>query len=413
MATRAPAFEHPPLARNRDFLFLWFGQGVSQIGVRVQQLALVWWALENGGTMAAVSSALVATSLPFVVAGLFAGVLADRCDRRGLMVTCESLNGAVVLVLAVLAWSGQLTFPVLILATTIVSTMGAFFSPAAMSAIPDLVRERDLMRANSLQEMTAQSAMVLGPALGGVLLAWLGVPAAFLANAVCYLVSGACLLALRLSRRAEAAPGESVWRQLLGGFDVLKESRAVATLLALFAVANFFLVPVTVFLPYYAKEVFRVGAGGLGMLEGAIGAGMIVGAVVLMRRGAVSRRRLVIQAGVAVPGLCLALMGLWERFPAFLGALFLLGAALSVLNVVSMTYFQETVPPAKLGRFMGLLMTLIMALMPLSYAAAGLATLGIEAGAVMLGSGAVLMVLGLCLPLIRALRSLDGEARHG
>ncbi len=410
---------HPTLGRNRDFLLLWSGQGVSQIGTKVLQLALVWWALENGGSLAAVSGALVATSLPFVIVGLFAGLLADKFDRRTLMIACEAGNGFFVAALAYLAFTDQLTLPLLMAGTALVSTLGAVFSPAAMAAIPDLVDEPDLLRANSLQEMTAQGALVFGPALGGALLATIGAPAAFLATAITYGLSSLCMLAFRLERRAsapnasEAPAAPHLLQELVGGFAVLRENRTIATLLGLFAVANFLLVPITVFLPYYAKEVFAVGAGGLGMLEGSIGVGMIVGAVALIRKGDVKRRRRAIQCGLAIPGLALVGMGLWAYFPGFLVALFILGAALSVMNVVSMTYFQENVPPERLGRFMGLLMTIIMALMPLSYAAAGLATLGIPAGSLMTAAGALLLLLGLGLPLLGSLKPLAIGEKHG
>lgn len=418
VTTEGPVHRHPPLLRNRDFLLLWSGQGVSQIGAKVLQIGLVWWAMEQGGSLAAVSGALVATSIPFVVVGLFAGVLADKLDRRALMVACEGGNGLLVLALAYLAWTSQLTLPLLMVGTALVSTLAAVFSPAAMAAIPDLVDEPDLIRANSLQEMTAQGALVFGPAIGGALLAMLGTPAAFLATAVTYGLSSLCMLAIRLHRRPAAAlesgaEKPSAWTELVGGFAVLKEQPAIATLLALFAVANFLLVPVTVFLPYYAKDVFAVGAGGLGILEGSIGVGMILGAIALMRVGAVRKRRLAIQSGLAVPGLALLVMGTWVSYPLFIGALVVLGIALSVMNVVSMTYFQENVPPERLGRFMGLLMTLIMALMPLSYGAAGFATMGVPAGAIMAVGGSLLILLGLALPFMRKLASLDAEAAHG
>ena len=418
LTTDEPIRRHPPLFRNRDFLLLWSGQGVSQIGAKVLQIGLVWWAMEQGGSLAAVSWALVATSLPFVIVGLFAGVLADKLDRRAVMVACEGGNGLIVLALAYLAWTGQMTLPILMAGTALVSTLAAVFSPAAMAAIPDLVDEPDLIRANSLQEMTAQGALVFGPAIGGALLAMLGTPAAFMATAVTYGLSSLCMLALRLKRRPAAStePGgeaPSAWTEMVGGFAVLKENPAIATLLALFAVANFLLVPVTVFLPYYAKDVFAVGAGGLGILEGSIGVGMILGALALMRVGAVKKRRLAIQCGLAVPGLALVAMGTWATYPGFIGALLVLGFALSVMNVVSMTFFQENVPPERLGRFMGLLMTLIMALMPLSYGAAGLATMGVPAGAIMAVGGSLLVLLGLALPFMRSLAPLQEETAHG
>ncbi|MNT70578.1 hypothetical protein D3C72_2089830 [compost metagenome] len=114
-----------------------------------------------------------------------------------------------------------------------------------------------------------------------------------------------------------------------------------------------------------------------------------------------------------IPGLALATMGVCASYPAFIAALLVLGAALSVMNVVSMTFFQESVPPERMGRFMGLLMTIIMALMPVSYGAAGLASLGISAGSILAAGGSALVVLGLCLPLLRSLQPLKEQSSHG
>lgn len=393
---------------SRDFRLLWTGQAASQFGDRVHQLAMVWWVLDTTGSAAMTGAIMVATSVPLIVVGPFAGALADRLDRRKLMLACDWARAILVAGMAALAYFQMLPIPLLFVLAVVLACIGAVFTPAGLAIVPDVVEGEALLKANSALELTTQMAAILGPALGGLLVAAAGAPAAFLLNAATFTLSGVALVAMH--RRPVTAPpqGESYWDTLKGGVQTLKERPAIASLLGAFAIANLFLAPIPVLLPVFAKDVFSRGASGLGMLEGALGVGMIAAALVLVRQGEVSRKVALIAGSFVLQGVCLALMGLKPQFFGFLGGLFLLGAALSALNIVTIAAFQRAVPAEQMGRFMGLLTAVALGVMPASYALVGVLATRVAPSVIFAVSGIMLALVGALLPMMPGVRGFDG-----
>ncbi|HEY9898149.1 MAG TPA: MFS transporter [Pantanalinema sp.] len=396
-----------PAPFSRDFRLLWFGQAASQFGDRVHQLAMVWWVLDTTGSAAMTGALMVATSLPMIVVGPFAGALADRMDRRRLMLACDWARAILVTGMAALAYFHLLPLPLLFFLAVLLSCIGAAFTPAGLAIVPEVVEQDALLKANSALELTTQMAAILGPALGGLLVAATGAPSAFLLNAATFTVSGVALMAM--SRRSHVVPpqGESYWETLKGGARTLSERPAIASLLGAFAVANLFLAPIPVLLPVFARDVFRAGASGLGMLEGALGVGMIAAALVLVKRGDVGRKIALIAGSFVLQGACLALMGLMPQFVGFLGGLFILGAALSALNIVTLAAFQRAVPVEQMGRFMGLLTAVVLGVMPASYALVGVLAARVPPSAIFTASGVMLALVGALLPLLPGVRGFE------
>lgn len=367
----APEVARPGL--GADFWKLWLGQAASQMGDRIHQVALMWWTLTVTNSLALTGLVMIVTTLPTVLLGPLGGALADRWNRRALMIGADVGRALVVGGMAALAFAGQLTFPVVLVASGLLACLTAFFTPANMAMVPALVGKDDLLRANSFMETTAHSAGVLGPAVGGAIVAAVGAPVAFGANGFSFVLSGLAIASLAW-RPAAPAPGptEPFAESMKAGFRLLKAQPTIAGLLACFACLNFFSVSILLFLPHFAKDVFQVGAGGLGMLEAAVAIGMLAAAIGWARVGRVSRRFRVFFGATALIAATYVTMGLAPHFGAFLVLLALTGALFGSINVVVMAFFQERVPPAEMGRFMGLLMSVVFALMPLSYGVFGL-----------------------------------------
>lgn len=398
---------------SRDFRLLWLGQAASVLGDRVHQLAVLWWVLDRTASPAMVGAVMVATSVPMVLVGPFAGAIADRVDRRRLMLACDLLRLLLTALMAWLALLGQLTVPLVLVLSVLLSAVGAVFMPASMALVPAVVEGDEVLRANSLQELTTQASGILGPALGGALVAALGAQAAFGLNAVTFLISALALFAIRHRPGPMPAAGESYWRTLAGGAALLRERPGIASLLAGFAVANLFLAPIPVLLPVFARDVFRAGASGLGMLEGALGAGMILAALVLARRGEVGRKVALITGSFVVQGVMLLGMGLRPSFYGFVVGLAVLGAALSALNIVVVAAFQRSIPGEQLGRFMGLLTAIVLGVMPLAYALVCMLATRVAPERLFWVSGVALALVGLGLfgmPGVRDVERAPGRA---
>lgn len=394
---------------SRDFRLLWLGQATSQFGDRIHQLAMAWWVLQETGSAAMMGVLLALVSIPQVLFSPLAGPLVDRSERRKLMLLCDVLRAILVTVMAVLALRHALSIPLLFAMAFMLAVLGAVFMPASLSILPEVAEPDELMRANSLQQMTTQASGILGPALGGVLVAAFGAHLGFLGNAVTFLVSTLSLAMMSPSPIAPRAGGETYLESLKGGITTLKTRPAIATLLVAFAVCNIFLAPLSVLLPIFASQVFHRGAWGLGILEGALGLGMMVAAFTLAGASRVAAKVPFIGLSMGLQGFAMLAMGMFPSFYGFLPGLFLLGLALGALNIVAITTFQSAIPPEQLGRFMGLLSSVVIGIMPLSFAAAGLLASRFHAAALWIMSGIALAALGASLPFLPILGRLEKE----
>lgn len=393
-----------PLA-NAAFRNLWLAQGTSQLGDRVYQLALMWWTIQTTGSLAKTGLVLIATTLPAVLLGPVAGALADRVLRKPLMLACDGLRALLTGLIAVLALIGDLSFPVLVIASALLAALTAIFNPANMATVPSVVPQEDLLKANSLLETTMHGAGLVGPALGGGIVAAVGPAGAFAFNALSFVGSALALLGVRFPPPARGAHGEPFLESMKAGFRLLGAQPTIGGLLGCFAVLNFFSISILLFLPYFAKTVFQVGAPGLGVMEAAIAAGMFTGALAAGKLGAGRRRFPVILGAILGTAATFLGMGAFPIYGLFLVLLAVTGALFGGMNVVVMAFFQERVPPTEMGRFMGLLTSVVFALMPVSNG-----VFGVVSGVV--APGTLLLVNGGCIAIIGALVGLVPGLRH-
>ncbi len=433
----------PGLLANRAFLLLWLGQATSGVGDRVHQIAVMWWSLKLHGQLSDAGWVMVATTLPLVLFAPLGGVLADRHDRRAVMLVCDIARAIITAVLAILALGHVLTLPVLLGGTALLAGFTAVFMPAAMALVPSLVAEKDLMRAGSLQELTIQLATIVGPSIGGVLVAAVGSPWAFGVNAVSFVISAGALLLMGASLKAperalaavsglggqtpgsqagslagtqsgtppESLPGTQAgarsWRQdMLDGLMVARELPTIGVLLLAFGLTNFFSAPLLLFLPRYA-ELFAVGPRGLGFLEAALAVGTLGAALLLLsRQQALAAPGFLPPASLAVIGLVMVGLGQFGTFPAFLAGMGAIGLALGAMNVTVVAYFQQTVPPERLGRFMGLLTAVVFAAPSVGFGLMGTLASTAHPGPYVtaMGGGVMVVAAGLGLALLRLRR---------
>lgn len=353
--------------RQPGFVRLWGAHTLGQLGERIHQLGLMWWTMATTGSVAWTGAMLVATTLPAVLLGPIAGTFADRFERRRLMVTSASLRAAVVGGLAWLAWHDGLTIPVALVGSGIIAALTTLFSPAALAALPRIVGPNQVLRGTSLMESSMQASALVGPVIGGLLVAGVGTAGAFALNATGLMIAAASLRGLVTDGLAPPGEREPFIQALGGGFRLLHRDRTIAGVLFCFATVNVFTMPVILFLPYFAREVFQAGAPGLGMMEGCLGLGMLAAALLFTSRARVERPFPVVSGGIAGVGVAIAWMGLQPTFAAHLWALGLAGFCMGCVNVVTIAWFQTRVPASEAGRFFGLMTSVASGLIPLSY----------------------------------------------
>jgi len=336
------------LLNNPRFLRLWIGQACSFVGDAVSMVALVILVVQLTGSAAAVGGVLLARLLPTLASPLV-GVYADRLDRRAVLVASD-LFRAILLLAMVFARD----LVVLLVLVFLMGLARALFNPTIRAAFPGVVAGGDLTRANALVSGTFSVSVTLGPALGGLLVATVGIGAAFALDAATFLVSAILLSRIPMPRPASDDDESGFGRELKEGFEYLARTRV-----PLAVVAGAFLTMLTINLTvpaevFLAKGTFGTGDAGYGLLVGIWGGGMILGSALMAVLGGRVGALPFYFASIFVAAVGLAGTGFAPTFVLALGALAVAGIANGIDDVAASTVIQERVPEAFLGRVFSL-----------------------------------------------------------
>jgi MFS family permease len=369
-APRLARFKTLRPLRHRDFALFWSGALVSNVGTWLQNVALAWLVLETTGSPFWVSMVTFSQFIPTLLFGLFGGLLADRADRRRVLLVTQSAAAALAGALAAITLSGHAGVATVLPIIGLAGVTMAFNAPSFQAIIPDLVPSRLVLDAVALNSTQFSAARVVGPALGGMIVAAAGAGWAFLVNAVSFLAVIGALLAIRTAR--QDPPTSSGRRALLGGLRHARGTPAVAALLAVTAVVSLFGAPVVALLPVMAKNVLGLEADGYGGLFAVFSVGAVGGA---LATAAVVRRLGMRRAMVSGLGGLALLLGVFAASRAIaLSAVALAGIGALYTMSVSATNsgLQSSVPSRKRGRVMSLYMMAWGGLFPVGALVAGL-----------------------------------------
>jgi MFS family permease len=392
----------------RDFRLLWTGMTVSLLGDGVFLVALAWqvYTLSNRPTALAVVG--LAMTLPHVLFVLLGGVISDRFDRRRVMVAADGVRCVAIGAIGALSLLGALHLWHLMLLAGLYGAATAFFGPAFDAIVPDLVHADALAEANSLDQFVRPAALrLLGPALGGVVIAAAGVGAAFVLDAATYVVSIVAVLRMAPGIVAEASEGAtSLLFGMREGFRFVRSNVWLwATFLAATVAYLLFMGPVEVLVPFVVKNEMHRGAGVLGIVFAMGGLGAIGGAVVVGHRGLPRRYITTMYVAWAVATFAVAGYGLATLPWQAMAASFVFNAFETAGTIVWATAKHRLVPRNLLGRVSSLDWFISIGLLPLSFALTGpvSAALGPRATLVWAGVlGGFVTVAALFVPGMRA-----------
>ena len=402
---RGPKILRP--LRIRDFALLWAGATVSLIGDGIYVVALAWQVYELSNSPTALSLVGVAWTLPLAAFVLVGGIVSDRIDRRRVMIAADLVRVLAAGAIGVLSVTGAVELWHLIVLAAVFGTGEAFFGPAFTSIVPQLVPRHLLLEANSLDQFIRPLAfMLVGPALGGWIVAVLGPGEAFLLNGASFAVSAFVIFLLR-PRPLDRTTGDgvSVLRELREGLAFV---RAHAWLWATLLAAAFFLLaywgPVEVLVPFRVRNELGGGADDFGLVLACGGIGSILAALLVGQRG-LPRRHITFMYGAWTLG-SFALVGfglataVWQMMAISLaeGALFTSGL------IVWGTLVHTLVPTGLLGRVTSLDWFMSTSLVPVSFALTGptSAWLGVETTLIAAGiASAVATIACIFIPHVR------------
>jgi predicted MFS family arabinose efflux permease len=341
--------------RHRGFRLFFGGQLVSTIGTWMQVVGQAWLVLEltHSAFLLGVISALQWS--PTLLLSLPAGVLADRIPKRTLVLATQTSSALLAAVLGTLTVLGWIRYWHIAAAAALLGTVSAVDVPARQALVIELVEgPDDLTGAIALNSALFNSARLIGPSLGGLMIAAWGTGAAFLANAVSYVAVILALLAIPAESVNPVAQGVSLLMGIRDGVRFVRRTPHVLWVLMVLGVLALFPMNFEIFVPVLARTQLHVGAAGFGFLMAVQGAGALVGAlgVAAMGRG-VPRRTFLLGSAVV---LCCATMalGLARAAAAAGGLLFVAGASMIAFTAIANSAVQLETPDALRGRVMSL-----------------------------------------------------------
>ncbi|MFZ0215555.1 MAG: MFS transporter [Candidatus Dormiibacterota bacterium] len=358
------------LLRSRSYLLLWSAQLASTLGDFFNYIAMAWFVLRltnSGLALGGVLTAMAAPRAAFMIAG---GVMIDRFSPRLVMLSAAFARGVIMAAVTAVAVSGHAQLWMLIVAAVFVGTIAGFFLPAQSSMLPSIVEGDQLVAGNSLIMFSQQAAGVFGPALGGLVVAFVGAGAAFGVDAAGFLAAG--LLAMLLPAGATVPSGENPLRQIWDGLVTVGRDLPLVSVLVVIAVfALFGNAGVEVGIPALAHQRFVNGAVALGLLFAAWGLGSAAGAVAVGMLPRPRRVGVVIAGAAALIGVGLAVTGVVGNLIALIVTMAICGIAGGVLSTYGISWVQQRAEPAMLGRVMSLAMFAISGTEPIGLAMAG------------------------------------------
>ncbi|MFN2488628.1 MAG: MFS transporter [Actinomycetota bacterium] len=383
---------------------------VSEVGDWLYNVALIAFILEETGSAAWVGTASILRLLPYTLFGPLGGVLADRHDRRLVMIWSDALRVVLMLLLAaVAATSGSVALAVAIVFLS--STAGAAYSPAVSAATPSVVDETDLATANGIMSTIDNIAIIVGPVIGTLLL-FLGSPAtAFALNGFTFLISAILIFPVDLKKGdATEQEASSLWQQVTDGFRATTASPEVVVLVALAVAFPFVYGQEIVLLALVSQDLLSTGTEGIGLLYAAAGVGGILAAGLTGKLSENARPGRIVVATTIVSALPLMTLSVIREPALAYVAMTVEGAAVIISEVMTVTLLQRLVPQNVLGRVFGLLDSLAIGMMllgtviaPIVLDVAGLPT------ALLLAGGVLLVVVTAVLPRARTVGARSTE----
>ena len=403
--------------RNRNFRLFFTGAFLSNAGTWMQSVAQSWLVLQltNSGTWLGVDM-LVATA-PALVLMLVGGVIADKVDRKRLLIYTQAGAGLSALVLTGLMWAGAIRWEgaarrpsdvwMVLVLSFVTGVCWALAGPAYQALTVDLVEREDWANAIALNSSQFQLARVAGPMLAAVTMKALGMTGCFLANGLSYVAIVVALSRVKFERRSAAAvtntvEGErveaarrSIWGDVAEGFRYVRGRPRVGAVLLCSTAVGVFAVPYLVLMPLFARNVYGWDEAGLSLLTGTAGAGALTGALGLAYLGDVRRKGLIVIGCMLSAGACITGLASVSSPRVGVPLYFATGMSLVVFFALGNTLVQQLVTDEMRGRVMSIWLLTIIGTMPVGSFLSGAAADRFGPRPTLAACGLVVLLFGL------------------
>ncbi len=399
--------------RHRDFRLFIGGQLVSQCGTWVQTVAQGWLVLQLTDSAFAVGLVTALGSLPILLFTLYGGVVADRVDKRRLVLVLQSLMLLEALTLAVLTHQGWINVHLVMALASFYGLLSAFEVPARQALVSEIVGKEDLMNAIALNSSAFNVARVIGPSIAGALIATVGLAVCFYLNAASYLAVIVGLVLMRVQRPGSPSTARA-FGALKEGFGYIfgnRWPRALVTIIAAFSIFGYSFLPM---MPVFARDVLGLDADGYGAIVSAIGLGAAVGAIGMAASGGRTRSGRLLIGSFALFGVLLAGAAFAPGFWSALALFTLAGCLMAMNGILANTMLQLQAPDRLRGRVMGFYSFVVLGMAPFGAFQAGWVSEHYGARvAFALGGAACVVIAGVVGWALRTGAGVSAERRNG
>jgi len=399
--------------QNRDFRFLWVGSLGAQFAMQMQVVARGWLIYAMTNSPIALTWVLLSFAIPSFLFSLFGGVIADRMQKKRVMITAQLLNCAATLIMATIVITGKVTFIDFIYFGVFNGTILSLSMPSRQSVIPEIVGEDSLFNAMALSTASMNLSRVCGPALAGGIIALiasgdttstLGVGVVYFIIAALYLISVATLGALHYQGKSTITEKKGVFEDITAGLSYMWTSPLIFGLLLVSFLPMLFGMPIQFLMPAFNQDILGGGPDDLGLMMGANGVGALMGSLLLARLGDLRRKGLWLLAMSLVWALFMGIFAFTTSMQFAMPAVAAVGLCSSMFMAMNMSLVQLAVDPQMRGRVNSIMM-MTFGLMPIGVIPVGFIAehYGIDRAlwisAIMLAL--VTILLGIFIPAIR------------
>jgi MFS family permease len=359
--------------RHRNYRLFFGGQGISLVGTWITRIATSWLIYRLTGSVLLLGVVGFCSQIPTLLLAPFAGVLVDRWDRHRMLVVTQVLSMLQSLALAILALAGIITVIDVLILQLAQGVINAFDTPARQTFVVEMVEDhRDLPNAIALNSSLVNSSRILGPSIGGILIALFGEGWCFMVDAISYVAVIISLLAMHVTHARNPPPTTSVLEELRAGFRYVVNFFPVRTALILLALVGTMGMPYSVLMPAIASKVLHGGPHTLGFLMTASGLGALTGALYLAARPSVVGLARVIVIATAAFGAGLICFSFSHVLWLSLAILPIIGAGFMVQMASTNTILQTIVTPQLRGRVMAFYTMAFLGTVPVGSLLAGI-----------------------------------------
>ena len=357
---------------SKNFLLLWQGQFISNLGDSAYSIALGFWILHETGSTVMMGTLMAVSALPGILISPFAGVLIERLNKKQLLLSMDMLRGVSMLLLTAAYLNQTLAVWMVFANGMLLSVGGAVFRPGVNTVIPEMVPKSRLTNANSLLSIAATASNMLGNIAGGVIYQLIGAPMLFLVNGFSYIFSGSLLIFTGIPER-KTSKQQKVLMDIGEGFQYMWNQKGLRYLLMMTAVLNFFsYIAIILFLPLF-NQTATLGSGRYGIamacfMGGAMVGFMIMSTVIIEKQ----KRLLLFKLANIISNFSLVIAIFQPSFVVMVPFIFLGGFFNAVINVILLSTIQSNAPVEVRGKVMAFTSMSTQCLTPFAMALGGL-----------------------------------------